>query len=304
MLIVVLTFDIDLTNYINNDLLESEINETFPLIMSLMDSYPECKTTLFIRLDKQIEHLYGRPDYIFMRCKEEIEYLKSLGHEIGWHPHCYKLKNGKWVQNIDVDGVLKELKSYVSYVKDYGIKSFRMGWGWQNNAIFDFLQEEGFNVDSSAIPRPKYKWEQVERDWLNTPKTAYLPSIEDYRVPGIPHRDIIEVPISVTQIPAPYDDEIVERYINLSFHSSVLKEPIENWIRAFSMLVTITHPYELHPGDGHLLISHSIDVFKENIALIRSSAQKLNKGIKFVTISDLADIALKENIILRRDWGK
>jgi DNA gyrase subunit B len=34
-----------------------------------------------------------------------------LGHEAGWHPHCYTKKDGRWIQNIDEKSILDELVS-------------------------------------------------------------------------------------------------------------------------------------------------------------------------------------------------
>ena len=290
MLKVCLTFDIDLTNYIDNMSMENEFDEILCVMMPLFHLHPAWKVTWFIRLDKQIESLFGQVDYLFIRYADEIVHLRRMGHEIGWHPHCYKLTGGEWHQNTDVNEVLEELQFCIPYVQKYGIKAIRIGWGWQHNQVLALLESEGFKIDSSAVPRPKYKWEETERDWSITPKFPYFPSSHDYRIPGEPHRDILEVPMSVTRIPAPYDTQEVERYINLSFHSSVLEESLAGWIKDSSLLVSITHPYELVPNNNsHPLISYSIDVFESNVKLIESLAQKFNKEVEFVTISELAE---------------
>jgi len=289
MLKVCLTFDIDLTNHIDNMPMESEFDEISRIMMPLFHLHSTWKVTWFIRLDKQIESLFGQADYLFIHYADEIALLRRIGHEIGWHPHCYKLRDGKWYQNTDVSEVLEELQFCIPYVKKYGIKAVRMGWGWQHNRVLALLESEGFKIDSSAMPRPKYKWEETEKDWSITPKFPYFPSVHDYRIPGEPHRDILEVPMSVTQIPAPYDTQEVERYINFSFHSPALEKPLARWIKNFPILVSITHPYELVPNNNsHPLISYSIDTFENNVKLIESLAQKFNKEVEFVTISELA----------------
>lgn len=289
-LIVCITFDIDLVDYVGDWKLINEFETVLPTLLPLFKRFPKWKSTWFIRLDKQIESLFDEVDYLFIRYADEIAHLRRIEHEIGWHPHCYRLKDEKWCQNTDVSKILEELKFCIPYVKKYGIKTIRMGWGWQHNRVLALLESEGFEIDSSAIPRPKYKWEETKKDWSITPKFPYFPSFNDYRIPGEPHRNILEIPMSVTQISAPYDTQKVERYINLSFYSSMLEKPLVRWIKDFSILVSITHPYELvQNNNSHPLISHSIDTFKKNVKVIESLAQKFNKEVEFVTISELAE---------------
>jgi hypothetical protein len=151
------------------------------------------------------------------------------------------------------------------------------------------LAEHDFMVDSSAIPRPRYPWEQTEKDWTITPVTPYFPSISDYRMPGQPELPILEVPMSVAHIQAPGDTGQVLRYINLAYRPELLLGPLELWLTQYSHLITVTHPYELIPHQpSHGLLAFEVEAFEQNLVTIQEFAMQRSVSIAFLTISEFA----------------
>jgi hypothetical protein len=296
---VCLTFDVDFADYVGSGAASQdrgwrqfdELENALSGLLLRWRDRRNWKATWFIRLDGGIENLYGASDFIFKRYAKELDELSRAGHEIGWHPHSYAKSNGQWKQNIDVPTLVNELERYAPLAKSYGLQAVRMGWGFHTNETMHLLADLGFTIDSSAIPRPRYEWEETVKDWTVTPNYPYFPSEADYRVPGHPRLPIIEVPISVTSVVAPYDSGPVLRYINPAYHSTLFRGPLGNWLKQHSHLVTITHPYELVPKpEPHALLSFSLTAFEQNLCAIEELAHTQGVSVSFVTISTFADI--------------
>ena len=284
---ICITIDVDFTAYEFRNELCNEFEEVFPMLWALFSDRPNWRATWFVRLDHHMKTIYGCPDYIFTKYKREISYLRELGHEIGWHPHCYSNSGNKWSQNVDTSKILKELNELIPLVKSHHLNVARMGWGFQTNEIMRHLSERGFTVDSSAIPRPRYQWEDSIKDWTSTPLYPYYPSIHDYRIPGDNHLQILEVPMSVAYIMSPDDEGEVLRCFNLSYKPEVLKVPLENWINNHNHLVTVAHPYELMTWNTkHPLYAYNINAFESNVLQIEDQVAAIGKHIKFITTSD------------------
>lgn len=289
---ICLTFDVDFTNFISANKMVDECSYSLPDLLNFFKENLQIKATWFIRLDEHMEKHFEHPDYIFIKYKSLIEQFQRLGHEIGWHPHCYEYSNGEWKQNTDSSKIINELSKYVPLVKELGISSIRLGWGYQTNEIIHFLSNSGFKIDSSAIPRPNYPWDTSVRNWDGTSLTPYFPSRLDYRISGEDSLDILEIPISVGDISAPYDEiSLVIRYFNPAFKGEYFIPAFKKWVNKHNFIITITHPYELIPNEKHPLISFDIDEFKNNINAMIEIASDLGKTSRFVTLNDFSQMA-------------
>lgn len=267
-----ITFDVDLTDYLSESIQTDELEYTFEPILKILAS---CQTasTWFIRIDRQIETIYGAADYIFNWHQSKIDRLKREGHTLGWHFHSYRKNlNGAWKQNVDEDSILDEMQRYIPLVKSLGLEKCRMGWGYHTNRTMHLLDATGFYEDSSAIPRPNYPWSQSQSDWSVTPNAPYHPSQADYRIPATAESNalrILEVPFTTLPIRAPYDErsEQVIRYLNPAYRHAVLKPALaQTDLTRVPVITTITHPYELIPrSTSHSLLSFSLEDFKENL---------------------------------------
>lgn len=281
---VCLTFDVDLVRYIQGSTPVQEMDKAVPLILQTFQKHPEWHATWFIRLDKQIDICYGSAEYLFSHYEDLLSELKGLGHEIGWHPHSYRWDDNQWIQNTAEEEIAEELIQYAPQATDLGLEVVRMGWGFHTNRTMHCLAEWGFKIDASAIPRPRYVWEETVKDWSITPIHPYHPSADDYRRPGHPELSILEFPMSVALIRAPYDTQMVLRYIDLAYHTNVFEKAISRWFGQHTRLVTIAHPYEFMPqSNNHPLLSFSIESLERNIARIQLEA---DDKAEFLTLSE------------------
>lgn len=273
-----ITFDVDFVDYLNNTSLD-ELEIVFPMIKTVLENNLDIKTTWFIRIDSQVEEMYGNGDFLYNKHIEKINWLKKNGHAIGWHHHSYKMSGDNWIQNTNEDIILEELRKYGPLAKALGMNICRMGWGFHTNKTMKSVSDMGFRLDSSAIPRPNYKWELSVKDWQTTPQQWYNPSADDYRIPGEPRLTILEAPMSTTEIQLSIDtEENVIRYLNPAYHEQIFSRAFDN-LSKLDRVITITHPYELIQGTNlHMLLSFDIKSMKNNLDYIR------NAGYEFETL--------------------
>lgn len=259
-----ITFDLDLVDHLHGGNVD-EMRLAFPLFQAFCNENSWLKTTWFIRIDDQMKERFGAADYIFTEHADKIQWLKENGHEIGWHFHSFRKNNGKWKQNTDEQDVAMELERHYPAAKKHGLKLLRMGWTYHTNLTMKTISGFELDADCSAMPRPNYTWEISVRNWENTPTYPYYPSEADYRTSGHPHYKLLQFPLTVAPISAPYDTETgVLRYINPCYHAEMFKQGINH--QQDEYLNLICHPYEFLPAaKPHAMLSFSFEQFSENI---------------------------------------
>lgn len=287
-----ITFDVDCYNYIEKRAV-NEFDVVLPSLVNYFKVYNEIRATWFIRLDKLVEKRFGIPDYYFINYSKTIEQLKKLGHEIGWHPHF----DHDTALALKEPNILNEIDYLFPFVKMHNLKITRLGGGLMTNKIMEKLNQLSFFIDSSSIPRPKYTWSNKSVDWSNGATKIYRPSKKDYKNSARVGENfkILEVPMSVALVKAPYDQIDVMRYINPSYKSKIFEYSFLNFINHQlenkNYLVTITHPYEINACTEDGLISFSLSDFDTNLNHIRniSLCNGFNSA-RFITISELANV--------------
>ena len=262
---VAITFDVDYTDYLTSSDLGDEMQDCWNYFQEFTRKIPELKTTWFIRIDNQIGTLHGTKDFIFTKHADKISWLRENGHEIGWHFHSYINEGNKQVQNNDESDVVNEMREQIPFIKKHNLKIMRMGWAYHGNETMSLINEMGFIMDCTALPRPNYSWENGYRDWSTSPKDMYYPSAVDYRIEGTDSLGILEVPITTLPIKGDNDTrDDVERYINPAYHSDIFKTILKNNELPHSFN-TVSHPYEFVDSQkGHMMLSFSSRVFLGN----------------------------------------
>jgi hypothetical protein len=259
-----------------------------PALLDILDERRR-PATWFVRLDAHTRAVHGDAEFIFRRHAGIISRLRARGDEIGWHLHSYRHSDGHWKPDTDVQAVLADLAAHAPLARARGMRAVRMGWGFHTNETMHFIADVGFAIDSSAIPRPRYPWDEGTKDWAITPLMPYRPSAADYRVPGEPSLPIVEIPMSVSAIAAPDDTQDVLRYVNPAFTPHAFADPVRRWFGTHDLLVTVTHPYELLPRRSpHSLLAGSLDAFAVNLDAIAASAESSGMSAAFVTLSEMA----------------
>lgn len=280
---IAITFDVDMTNYLEaGHAVIDEMAEVFPLIQKVLSKYPEILTTWFIRIDSHTEEIFGSPLFVFEKHADKVDWLRAKGHEVGWHFHSYRKSKEDWEQNRNEDEVVKELEGFAEMALEHGVKTLRMGWGYHTNKTLKKAAEMGIKIDSSAIPRPIYPWENGLRDWSTTGQQPYFPSAKDIRVSSEDSLSILEVPMSTVPLAAKTDTmEGVRRLINTSYRSDRFEECLESYEQ--HTIVANAHPYEMLPGYHHPLLAFDLAEFEKNLIGLT------NRGMKFLTVSDVAE---------------
>jgi hypothetical protein len=239
---IAVTFDIDMVDGPWGEF-DDECGYFFRTITSEVSAAGIDRATVYVRIDDEIERVYGCSDYLLRKYSDAFDDLRNTGWEIGWHPHPFARIDNVARQNTDEGEVAAELLRHGPLAREAGMTSVRMGWGYVTTVLMEVLEQLGFSTENSAIPRPRYTWEQSVKDWSITPHHAYYPSILDYRIPGIKQRQIIELPMTVLPIRAAYDTEPVLRYISPSYWPKLFEDAIR--AAELETLITVTHPHEL-----------------------------------------------------------
>jgi hypothetical protein len=288
MRLVALTFDLDLVDYVAGEPAIEELTVAVPALLDLLDQR-RWPATGFVRLDAHTRAVHGDAEFIFRHHAGIVSRLLARGDEIGWHLHSYRQSDGQWKPNTDVQAVLADLATHAPLARARAMRAVRMGWGFHTNETMRFIADAGFAIDSSAIPRPRYRWDEGTTDWTTTPLMPYRPSLADYRVPGEPSLPLVEIPMSVAAIAAHNDTQDVLRYVNPAFTPHAFADPVRRWFGAHDLLVTVTHPYELLPRRSpHPLLAGSLDAFAVNVDAIATAAESSTMPTAFVTLSDVA----------------
>jgi len=306
VLYIALTFDAD-SDYFDSSLINGElqvphplgwrgVEEGIPLIGEVLrtctDDFESApRSTWFVRVDGQLATLYGDAGYLLERYGVLWRRCLDQGDEIGWHPHLCKVEDGEWRQETEDMALVEALKEGYGVIRQKGLLpiSSRIGEAFCSDVILATLDELGILCDSTAMPGRVRKDGERHLDWEATPQQPYHPSRSDYRQPGLEPLSLLEVPMSMVQIKAEYDDRPLRRYVDLSFRHKALKAGLRSYLRDAKLLVTVTHPCAVLPGiteRRHGLLSFDIREFKRNLDFIFSECRRLGRKYKFITIGD------------------
>ena len=210
------TIDVDLiTNEKEPNLCIQQLTNEFEEIISILQGIPTLKTTWFIRIDAGVEKLYGSCLWVFEQFSEQLSWLRSHGHILGWHFQSSKSLHGNEEES------LKEVIHFSDYAKYAGVHNiFRIGNSIMTNQLMCCLEKIGVRYECSALPRPRYHWINDEIHWESTGQECYYPQQTDYQIHGS-ERSIIEIPMSTTKIHASYDslDNVLGILIQLIKHT-------------------------------------------------------------------------------------
>lgn len=274
------------------------VEKGVPLVLAALDSLREKlgvrpPATWFVRADLQVKSLFGRTDHLLQKFASLWEKAKNQGDEIGWHPHLYSLANGKWQQEKTEDQLEKILRETYGDLQQagYRFQSSRVGDAFASDRVFSILAKLGISADSTAMPGRKRQDEERWFDWTPTPKLPYFPSTEDYRREGSPALPLLELPMSMVPTRCAYDKETFPRYVDLSFHHSVLQAGLREAIQRLPLLITVLHPSSILPElapKPHDLLSFSSEEFRKNLHFLADECLASGRPFRFVTIRDAA----------------
>jgi hypothetical protein len=270
------------------------IEEGIPMLDKILAHYQDSSgaracATWFVRCDDQIADLCGEPASLLKRYEDCWRRHEEMGDEIGFHPHLYEKRDGVWLQETDEAALRGQIyRAYEAMQKaGYAGCVSRIGEAFSSSGVMRVLDELGVICDSTAMPGRVRQDATRQLDWSGTPERPYYPSRTDYRVGGEDALSLLEVPMTMVSTKASYDREPLKRYVDLSFHHSVLREGLRSALPELRVLVTVTHPSTILGGIAsapHGLLSFAAGELVRNLEFILSECTRLGREYRFVTL--------------------
>lgn len=274
---------------------ESGLAVTTDVLRSIQDRFGiAVPVTWFFRADSLIEQQFGDCLAIFDKFSRFTQLVVREGHEIGWLPQVYAGSRGA-VVGINYEDLSTTHAALTNAA--HAPRSVRMGNCFHDNRTIKLLNDLGVEVDSSAVPgrtKDDLGWRM---DWLGTPARPYYPSVADYRQPGEPQLDILEVPLSVRPIKAPYDQAPLLRYLNPCMHRHFFLQNLRDLLASSSYLLCIFHPDEAvvpQSGKGHPLVAYSKDELAFNLQELMAESARLGRVVSFHRLENFARTVRRE----------
>ncbi len=172
----------------------------------------------FLRMDPQIAHTYGSPEWAARRYEGLFERLQAAGDELGLHTHAWRWDEGSqmWVADIGnqawVDHCVRMAFAAFKHRFHRPSVSFRFGDRWMNDETLDLLERLGARFDLTVEPGQKEFPPEVFRerftgslpDYARVPLRPYRPSKDDFRKRSIwRRRGIWIIPLSAGGVEGP-----------------------------------------------------------------------------------------------------
>lgn len=219
------------------------------------------KITWHLRSDQQINEIWG--DW----CYPAQEYLniwadfRSLGDEIGWHPHLWRLNkaNGIWFQEArDTEWISYCLRNaYDRISRIINIKSVRMGWSFHSTYTMNIINSLGIKYDLSAIPGIKSMGSNSNDniyDWVDSEREQYRPSYHNYKCSDCKSKhnlSVVEIPITTYALPYFLQVLTGKKFMTANiaksplFFKNAIKYVTHRWDGDDKLMNTFFHPSDL-----------------------------------------------------------
>lgn len=239
--------------------------------------------TWFLRADRLVTQQFGDPIHVIRMFSRLGGMPERDRDEIGWMPQVYEGDRPEVFYD-DLSQIYEKIGAVGPLPR-----SVRMGDCFHDNRTMKIISELGVRVDSSAVPGRQKSDGGWRMNWIGTPERAFHPSMEDYRTPGSSRLEVLEVPLSVSPLAAPYDSAPLLRYLNPCMRREYFLEGIQRLLLSSDYLVMVLHPDEVVPGrpqERHPLVAYSVDEVAANLDDLMRRAILLDRVISFHTLQD------------------
>lgn len=163
----------------------------------------------FLRMDPQITHVYGSPDWVVTRYRDLIKALEATGDELGLHTHAIRWDENSrdWIADYQdqewIDHCVRSSCEAFQTSMARRCQSFRFGDHWMNDRTSQLLEnlevEFDLTPEFSAGP-PQMDGETFTGafpDYTRIPQAPYRPSKKDFKRRGKwRRRDLWILPVS------------------------------------------------------------------------------------------------------------
>ena len=262
-------------------------------------------TTWFVRVDRQVALECGSLTWCAGRFRTAYgEAMAAGGHELQWHAHLYRRGAAGWELETDPAGQREQLTEAHQAQRDAGFTMTvsRIGEAQFTNQIGQILRDLGVRADSTAMPGRAIPG---RFDWLGAPDLPYRQAAHDYRRPAertAQQESLLQIPFTMLDTLAPYDERPLRRYANLGFAHSVIGEPLRAAATVAPLIVTMAHPFEFLPEASHALWGGTFDNYLTNLVALVEAARHSGRRVRFVTMSQLVT-ACEQGELLQDSLG-
>jgi len=168
----------------------------------------------FLRMDPQIEYVYGSPSWVVARYPGIFKEIESTGDELGLHTHAWRWDGllRRWVADHGNQEWINHCvrTSFKAFQKALGrpCQSFRFGDHWMNSKTMGLIEELGARFDLTMEPGRKATPALNSRelstgslpDYKSVPRRPYQPSRANFKEPGSRHKRQLQViPLSTAR---------------------------------------------------------------------------------------------------------
>jgi hypothetical protein len=215
----------------------------------------------FLRMDPQIEHVYGAPDWVAQHYGEVIARLEQAGDELGLHTHAWRWDEGagRWLTDHANQQWVNHCitTSFAAYRGAFGraCVSFRFGDHWMSDETMDLLESLGARFDLTVEPGRVVKPPQLQTkhatgflpDYVALPRSPYRPSRRDFRTHDAERgRGLWAIPLSTGKEPGRFAGikrvaealgvDLRRRHdtvpLNLELRAPLFRALLESWLAA------------------------------------------------------------------------
>lgn len=171
----------------------------------------------FLRMDPQVAHTYGSPDWVATRYPRLIEELEAAGDELGIHTHAWRWDehSEEWISDFGdqkwVDHCVRSSFEAFHTSLNRQCRSFRFGDRWMNDQTLDLLEKLGTRYDLTLEPGqsgssypPGEHFTGSFPDYTLIPQAPYRPHKTDFTKRGLVRkRDLWMIPVSAGSVEWP-----------------------------------------------------------------------------------------------------
>ncbi len=247
---------------------------------ALRQRQPGARFNWFVRVDPQIEVLYGDAAWGLRRYRAQLDALAAKGDAIGLHVHPFRWERAGWVSDYgDAAWVRHCIATAVegfAGVMGRRASLFRFGDRWMSNDAMAELERQGIEIDLSLEPgsrrlpgmTPAERSRGALPDLRGVPRRPYRPSRRNYkRAPYFRGgaRNLWELPVTTAPI-YPRADHIP---LNLGLKPE--------WIRRIlasdaDVMVSVARTGDLTQDDVRA-------AFDANLAAVESTRRELTSAL-------------------------
>ncbi len=206
----------------------------------------------FVRMDPQVAAAHGSPAWAVEQHRASFDRLVAAGDGVGLHTHTWRWDTtlGTWVSDFSepawIDECLELSFSAFEQVMGRPCTIFRFGDRWMDHRTMGELEARGIEIDLTLEPGfgpdSFYGPGEITRgelpDYRAVPAAPFVPSRNDYRVPGAPgERRVWELPVTTAAVRPNVAHRMYSRWIARKPATSLSTALLSLSTPAFAQLV-------------------------------------------------------------------